>query len=215
MAAKLKIHLDECRISYLFNTKNPINEESLEEKLIQKKYKINKDRIITRPPLQAVILNFARKGGIDIIYEKTKLPTFIGVIGTNHTLIVREFEGLQHILEESDEFIVQQSTGIEAVITCKIFGDVKPDNTLPHFARNEIKKFNEKFNKKFIIDNFTLVDTNTDMFTSIHLAPLHSDTRFFFMQLALKDSSLEKIFEFIENHEKYISDIIGIMGSND
>ena len=214
MSLKLKVQLDECRISYLFKTENPIDEEKLEFRLIDKKYKINKDRIITRPPLQAVILNFARKGGIDIIYEKSNIPTFIGVMGKNHNNVVTEFEHIKHILEDIDEFILEESTGLETVLSCKVFGDPKPNLLLPLFAKDHIKKFDNKFGKNFVMDNFTLKHKNSKTLISIHIAPLYRDIRYFYIQLVLKDDSLEHVFDFVENHETYITDVMEIMSSN-
>lgn len=197
----------------MFKIESPVDEDKLEYKLIEKKYKINKERIITRPPLQAIILNFARKGGIDILYEKQKIPTFVGVSGKNHNNVVTEFEELKHILENIDSFILEESHDIQAVITCRIFGQLKPDSIFPHFATSEIKKFKDKFSKQFMMDNFTIKSETENEATLIHIAPLYRDRRYFYMQLVLNSSSLENIFNFVENYERYISDIIGIVNN--
>lgn len=213
LSNRLKIHIEECRISYLFKIENPVDEESLEHKLIEKKYKINKERIITRPPLQAVILNFARKANIDVLYEKRNIPTFVGVAGKNHNNVVTAFEELKHILESMDAFILEESSEIQAVITCRIFGQSRPENVFPHFATSEIKKFDDKLSKQFMMENFTIKSKTESDVTSIHIAPLYKDERYFYMQLALTSPSLENIFNFVEKHEKYISDIIGIVSN--
>ena len=211
MSSKLKITLDECRISYLFKTENPIDEERLEQELIAIKYKVNKDRVITRPPLQAVILNFARKANIDIMYEKQKTPTFVGVLGKNYKNVITEFESLKHILEKMDNFILQETTGLQTVLSCRVFGGPKPDDVLPNFATTLTKKFNEKFTKNFLMDNFTLKSNSSEENTSIHVAPLYRDRRYFYMQLVLNSSSLEETIGFVEGHEKYINDIMDVL----
>ena len=210
-----KINLEEIRISFLFNIRNPVDDNALEHRLIQQKYKINKDRVITRPPLQAIILNFARKGGVDIIYEKERIPTFLGVVGKNKDLVTQEFENLKFILEGIDSLLIDQSAGIEAVITFNVFDKhMRPDTSLADFASPQIKKFGEKFQTDYIMDSFTLRSKNGDR-TTIHMAPLYRDDRFFYMQMFLRSESLEKIFKFIDMQETYINYILEILNTHE
>lgn len=210
-----KINVEETRISFLFNIQTPVDDATLEHALISKKYKVNKDRVITRPPLQAVILNFARKGDVDIIYEKEKIPTFLGVVGKNSEIVVREFESLKLILDGIDRLLVDQATGIEAVITSNIFDrHVKPDTNLVNFASSQTEEFSAKFQKKYFMDNFTLRSKDGDDVTTIHIAPLYRDIRFFYMQLVLRSDSLEKIFEFVSEQETYINSVLEILSNH-
>ena len=211
-----RINLEEIRISYLFNIQNPITESDLEFRLIDKKYKINKDRVITRPPLQATILNFARKGNVDVIYEKEKPPTFIGIVGKNKDSVIQEFETLKFILEDIDPLLLEESTGIETVITFKVFDKhIKPNPYLMNFASSEVKKFNDKLSRKYTIDNLTLRSTYDDESTTIHISPLYRDPRFFYIQTFLRSTNLEKIFQFIEEQETYITNILQMLSENE
>ena len=211
-----KINLEEIRISFLFNIKNPVDDHALELSLIDKKYKINKDRVITRPPLQAVILNFARKGGVDIIYEKNQLPTFLGVVGKNKELVIQEFENLKFILEDIDNLLVEQAASIETVITFNVFDKyAKPDTSLAHFASPQIKILSEKFTADYVMDNFTLRSKDGHEPMTIHVAPLYRDKRFFYMQLFLRSKRLESVFKFAEEQETYINNILGFLSKNE
>ena len=200
----------------MFNIKNPVDDHALELRLIDKKYKINKDRVITRPPLQAVILNFARKGGVDIIYEKNQLPTFLGVVGKNKELVIREFENLKFILEGIDNLLVEQAESIETVITFNVFDKyAKPDVSLAHFASPQIKMLSEKFTVDYVMDNFTLRSKDDHEPMTIHVAPLYRDKRFFYMQLFLRSKRLESVFEFVEEQETYINNILEFLSKNE
>ena len=200
----------------MFNIKNPVDDHALELRLIDKKYKINKDRVITRPPLQAVILNFARKGGVDIIYEKNQLPTFLGVVGKNKELVIREFENLKFILEGIDNLLVEQAESIETVITFNVFDKyAKPDVSLAHFASPQIKMLSEKFTVDYVMDNFTLRSKDDHESMTIHVAPLYRDKRFFYMQLFLRSKRLESVFEFVEEQETYINNILEFLSKNE
>ena len=192
-----------------------MDDSALEYRLIHKKYKINKDRVITRPPLQAIILNFARKGEVDIIYEKERIPTFLGVVGKKKELVTQEFENLKFILDDIDSLLIAQATDIEIVVTFNVFDKhVKPDTSLASFASPQIKEFSKKFQTDYILDNFTLRSKDGDR-TTIHMAPLYRDRRFFYMQLVLRSKSLEKIFKFIDMQETYINDILETLSKHE
>ena len=200
----------------MYNIKNPVDDQALEVRLINKKYKINKDRVITRPPLQAIILNFARKGGVDIIYEKNNIPTFLGVVGKDKELVIREFENLKFILEDIDKLLVEQAADIETVITFNVFDKrVKPDASLVHFASPQIKTFSEKFTADYVMDNFTLRSKDGHEPTTIHVAPLYRDKRFFYMQMFLRSQRLESVFEFVEAQETYINNILQFLSKDE
>ena len=200
----------------MFNIKNPVDDSDLEHKLITKKYKINKDRVITRPPLQAVILNFARKGNVDIIYEKDKIPTFLGVVGKNKDLVMQEFENLQFILKEIDSLLIDQAKGVEAVITVNIFDKhVKPDVHLTRFALPQINNLSEKFTANFVMDNFTLRSKNDHHLTTVHIAPLYRDRRYFYMQLHVRTDNPEEVFRFVEKQETYIKYILAFLSKDE
>lgn len=214
---KQQIKLDECRLSILFNTPNPINEENLEFKLINRNYKINKERVITRPPLQAVILNYARKNAIDIVYENEKRPTFIGVVGKKPDDIMVEFELLKNDLENIDFAALELNIGYEAIIWSRPYrSGQNAKDILKKFAKNDIKKFSKKFSKNFVMDNFTIkyMDDNNS-FISFHIAPYYVEPRSFYMQLAIRSLNLEDTFEFLEKYDKYISDLLDLLDNNE
>lgn len=211
-----KITLEEIRISYLFNIGSPVDDKDLEAQLIKQKYKINTTRQITRPPLQATILTFARKGDVDIIYAKDNLPTFLGVLGKRANTVVDEFEKLTFMLNEIDGLLTDQSVGIEAVLTLNVFDKhVKPDTSLAYFASPQVKKFSEQFQTDYVMDNFTLRSKHGEDNTTIHIAPLYRDRRFFYMQLLLRSNSTEKIFEFVEGQEKYIRNALSVLSEDE
>lgn len=213
MLTQNRINIEEVRISFLFTIQTPVDDLVLEHKLIDKKYKVNKDRVIARPPLRATILTFARKGGVDIVYEKDKIPTFLGVVGKKKEDVIRECDGLKIMLDDIDRLLVDQALGIEAVITSTIFDKhVKPETSLENFASSQIKEFSEMFQAEYVMDNFTLRAKDDDGNTTIHIAPLYRDPRYFYIQLMLRSHDLEKVFKFVEEQETYINNVLGIIG---
>ena len=200
--------LEEIRISYVFSITNPISDDlGLEHRLISKKYKINSERIITRPPLQAVILNLARKNNVHILYEKEKIPSFIGTSGNKKNVIVDAFEELTGLLKDMDEMIVKQKKHIEAVMTYNIMHDqINPKQHLFNFAKSQVNKISDTGD--YNMENFTLKSKKNGDDVSIHIAPLYRDTRYFYVQSLMWSNNIENIFKFVDEQETHITQIL-------
>lgn len=205
-----RFNLKEIRISYIFNIANPISDiKELEQMLIDKKYKINNERLITRPPFQLVILNFARKGDINVMYEKEKIPSFIGVTGSNLQRAVSEFEQLTDGLNSIDSMIVEQKHYIEAVLTYEVLiKSITPYNNLSNFASQEINRLT----KNSHLENITITTKNNNDTTRLHIAPLYKDPKFFYIQSVMTSDNIENTISFVENQETVINNTLMKLG---
>lgn len=212
MLNKEKVKLIECRYSYIFNTQNPIDEDDLSYQLLAKKFKINKERVISRPPLKAEILNFARKGDINIVYGNNTTPSYLGVFCKNQITCMNEFESLTDLLQKIDVTLIEQSDKIEVVLHGTMFLGVKGNSmtVLENFGLNNTKKISQKFSEKYTVDSFQLSTDNGTK--SVHLAPYLTDKRFLYFQLVSHPINREDGDKFIQNHEKFLYDLIPLLG---
>ena len=215
MVNSSKIKLDSATLSYIFSIKDPVSEEGLEFRLKNKHYKINKERVISRPPLQAVILNFARKTDTNIIYEKEKLPTYLGVKSNKICSVIDEFEMLTGVLRDIDPSILDQSTFMEAVITARVFLDKKKHNDYAkNLAKDDMIRFNKCFNQNFILDNFRIVSNNSDEHSdryTIQMAPYYQDPRYTFVGITLQTKNRETALEYLNKYDEYLDNAIKVM----
>ncbi len=210
-----KIKLDSATLKYIFSITDPVSEDELEFRLKSNNYKINKERVISRPPLQAVILNFARKNDINIIYEKDKIPTYLGVRSKKICSVIDEFEMLTGVLRDINTSILDQSNLIESVITARVFLDKKKHNDYAkNLAKDDMDRFNKKFNNTFVLDNFRVIsqteDDSSDQYI-IHIAPYYQDTRYTFIQATLQTQDLETALEYLHKYEKYLNSVIEVI----
>ena len=214
MTNSSRIKLDSATLNYIFTIADPVPEDELEFRLKNKNYKINKERVISRPPLQAVILNFARKNDINIIYEKDKTPTYLGVKSKKINNVITEFEMLTGILRDINPSILDQSQLIESVITARVFLDKKKhDDYAKNLAKSDMKRFNDKFNANFVLDNFRMISqTNDDSERYIiQLAPYYQDPRYTFVQTTLQTKNLETALEYLHKYDEYLNNVIEAM----
>lgn len=213
---KNKLQLIDCRCSYIFTIQEPINENDLAFELTQKQFKINKNRIIIRPPLEATILNFARKANINIIYESKTTPTYLGVFCKDTITLANEFEKLSNLLNQMDESILLQSSHMEVVLHGRIFiNSMKSQNRLAEFGSEKIRNFSNKLKETYYLDNFKIISQNKIHKKSIHLAPYYADPRYLYFQLVLTSKNIEAVNLYIANHEKHLTDIFEVISENE
>ncbi len=208
---KSKIQLMDCRMSYIFPVTNPVNEESLQFRLIDKNYKINKTRTITKPPIQVSLLNFARKNDVNVIYEDKQIPTYLGVYATKINSVMQEFELLTNILKDIDNKL-EESKYIETVITARVFlGGDKSNEYLKSFDCENINKFSKMFGIDFSMNNFRIVNKTKDTTSSIHIAPYQENTGYLYIQIAIKNPDFGDSMKFVEKNEQYLNQVLSVM----
>lgn len=210
MASKMKVMIDDFRISHIFDIEEPISEKDLVESLQKHNYKVINDRIISHPPIRAVILNIATKNSVNISYQKESIPSYIGAGGKDMKEVLNQFDVLNNLLTQLDPTLHGRHASTEMVLAVKVFGDSVPTDTIPTLARSDTSKFTKIFNEPLKTESITMSSKNvtSESFNSIHIAPLYRSPRYYYVQLVHREKDLTKVVEFSKRAEQIIKDAI-------
>jgi len=210
---QIKIVIDDFRISHIFDIEEPIPEHELAAELTKRGYKVINDRVITHPPIRAVLLNLATINHVNISYQKESIPSYIGTSGKDKREVLKQFDILSSILMNIDPTVPSRYTAIEAVLSAKVFGKELPANSLPKFGAKDVSKFNSLFDRPFTTRSFTFhsADKTSESFYSLFFAPLNRSPRYYYVQLVIRDKDLKKVQNLSDKGEETIKDAIGLL----
>jgi len=211
----MKVIIDDFRMSHLFDIEEPIPEKDLVESLQKHGYNVINDRVISHPPIRAVILNIATKNNVNITYQKESIPSYIGAAGKDMKEVLKQFDILNNILTQIDPTLHGRHTSTEMIAIAKVFGDSFPTETLPLIASNDASKFTKLFNEPLKTESITMSSRNvtSETFNSLHIAPLYRSLRYYFVQLVHREKELSKVVEFSKQTEQIIKDSVTILES--
>jgi len=210
---KIKIIIDDFRISHIFDIEEPIPENELANTLQSRGYKVINDRVIMHPPIRAVMLNMAQKNNVNIIYQKETIPSYIGTSGRDQREVLKQFDILNSILTELDPTLHGRHTSTEMVMSAKVWGKFLPSQTLPSLAAKDTSKFSKLFEHPVKTTSITMVgsDSKSESHYSISFSPLYRSKRYYYVQLVNRDKDLKKVLEFADKGQEVISDAISIL----
>src|SRR6266511_2103530 len=139
----VKVILDEFRISHIFDIEEPIPEGPLVAGLEKRGYAIIRERVISHPPIRAILLNIASKNNVKVTYQKETIPTYVGVAGKVRTEVLKQFDTLDNVLTEIDPTLHTRQTSTESIFSAKVFGRSSPSETISSFATESVSKFDK------------------------------------------------------------------------
>jgi len=211
MAKGFSIHIEDVMLNHTFSIQDPVDEKELEFRLQTDNYRINKERLISRPPLEVTVLNFARKSDINILYEQKTLPTYIGVKHKNPETALREFEKIRGYLHAINPSILEQSSGIECTLTSKCFLDGKKYTDFSEIFKGVNLNVFSKIDPTFRLETLRIQTKKSNADDDIHaisLAPYYVDQRYIYIQTRLITQELEKITKYLNSPETYIKQVV-------
>jgi hypothetical protein len=210
---KTKVIVDDFRISHIFDIEDPVPERTLTEALQRHQYKVINDRVISHPPIRAVILNLATKNNVNIVYQKESIPAYIGTAGRDMHEVFNQFDILNNILSQIDPTLHGRHVSTEMILSTKVFGDLLPNDTITKLAKSDNQKFSKLFGKPLQTLNITMQDDDrtSESYNSIHIAPLYRSPRYYFVQLVHRSKDLSEVVSFAKKGEQVIKDAVSIL----
>lgn len=207
---QIKVVIDDFRISHIFDIEEPIPEHELAAKLTQRGYKVINDRVITHPPIRAVLLNLATIKHVTVTYQKESIPSYIGTAGKDKREVLKQFDNLTSIIMEVDPSVSGRYTSIESVLSTKVFGRTLPVKSLLKFGAKDVSKFNKLLDRPLTTRSFVLnsSDKNSESYYSLSFSPLNRSPRYYYVQLVIRDKELKKVQDFSNKGEEIIKDAI-------
>ena len=207
----IKIIIDDFRISDIFDIEEPVPERELANALQERSFKVTHDRVITHPPIRAIILNIATKNNVNVIYQKESIPSYIGVAGRDKKEVIKQFELLNSILTNIDPTIQGRYIDIEMVISAKVFGNDLPYNTIGSLCSIDASRFDNLFQTPMKPFYITFESKESLPYYSLTLAPLARSPRYYYVQLVNRNKELAKVVEFSEQTEDIINGAIALL----
>lgn len=213
MTSKIKVIVDDFRISHIFDIEEPVVEKDLIQALEKHQYKVINDRVISHPPIRAVILNIATKNNVNITYQKESIPSYIGAAGKDMREVLNQFDILNNLLTQIDATLQGRHTSTEMILAAKVFGDTLPNDTIPIIASNDAPKFTKIFDEPLKTESITMSskNINSESYNSIHIAPLYRSPRYYYVRLVHREKELNKVVDFSKRAEQIIKDTISLM----
>lgn len=213
MSSKIKVIIDDFRISHIFDIEDPIPEKNLTEELQSRQFRIVNDRIISHPPIRAIILTLATKNNVNVIYQKESIPSFIGTSGKDMREVLNQFDVLNNILTKIDATLHGRHTSTEMILQAKVFGEFIPSEIIPKVITTGDSRFNKIFGDPLTTQSITMhTDARkSESYDSIHIAPLARSPRYYFVQLVHRDKDLTKVVEFAKQGEQLIKEAITLL----
>ena len=211
MVKGFKIIIEDVMLNHTFTIQNPVDEKELEFRLQTDNYRINKERLISRPPLEVTVLNFARKNDINILYEQKTLPTYIGVRHKKPDVALREFEKLRGYLHAIDPSILDQTSGIECTLTLKCFLNGKKYTDFSEIFKGVNMNVFSKIDPTFRLETLRIQTKKKNANDDIHaisLAPYYVDQRYIYIQTRFITNDLERTTIYLNSHETYIKQVV-------
>lgn len=205
------VKIEDVMLIHTFSIKDPVNEDELGFKLTTDNYKINKERLISRPPLEVNVLNFARKNDIHILYDQKSIPSYIGVKHKKPDVALLEFEKLGGYLHEIDPSILDQVTNTNCTVTSKCFLDGKKYADFSELFKGVDMTVFSKINPNFRLDTLkiqTKKSNSDDDICAVSISPYYTDQRYIFLQTRIITHELTKIAIYLNSHETYIKQVV-------
>jgi hypothetical protein len=205
-----KVILDDFRVSYVFDVEDPIPEDDLTKALEERGFKVNKQRIITAPPIRAVLLNLATYKHTSVMYQKEGIPSFIGAAGKDKRQVLDTFDILQNILVNLDPTCLRRSSTIEMVSTTKVFGEKLPEEVIAMLASSKVPKFEPIFGSKMrmVTTSFASPIEPDKPEWFVRIEPLFRSPRYYFVQLVYRDHRLANVLDISQKGEDIIRDVV-------
>jgi len=220
----LKFIIEECRLSFIFKSVEPLPESELLSWLVTEGFAEIKDipRKIGTPTFGIERMNIARKGANEVLYDN--LGGLLGVTGKKIEDVMEGFDIVGSILKKNGVDLPSNVKSLELALSLRIFvkGVHKPLEKIGKFLginrfsgfskimEEEVIPFDVRFCPRREAKTSENLKTIANWF-DIHIYPYVYNPNYFEVRVVFRDSSFEKVIEFTKTVMDKMASIISII----
>jgi len=211
-----KIHFDEVAFSFVFKgVADIVPEEVLAEKLEVLGFEINRGEKIFRLPVgEVVVINFAKKGGIDLLYDPRESSIGVGTKTGDIDILISHLDSLSNLLSDLE---VDTPSFYRIIARGKAWYGKNVKNIIKDILEIKRENIEEILGIDVALQPMTLrlVPVERDFgeipWIDIIIEPLVSNPRYWYIQFIYQDSDYTKSLEMLKELKARINNLLSYL----